>query len=133
MRPVSHVARRTKKVPPGRPMERIAFVRNSTELYMMNADGSGRKKLTGGTYDPPQPACSPDGQRIAFIDTLADLYVINADGSERRRLADAADSSSFPTWSPDSKKIAFFCPQGPGASTTDLAFTDLCVINADGS
>jgi Tol biopolymer transport system component len=98
---------------------------------VINTDGSVRKELTGGTYDPPQLAWSPDCQRIAFINN-SDLYVSNADSSELRRLANAGESAS-PTWSPNGQKIAFFCPQGPGASTTDRVVTDLCVINADGT
>jgi Tol biopolymer transport system component len=118
--------------------EKIAFFcrtdRGGDALCVINPDGGGRKELTGGTNDPPQQAWSPDGQRIAFINESGDLEVINADGTERRRLANAAAGSSSPTWSPDGEKIAFFCPPGPGASTTDRAsYTDLCVINADGT
>jgi Tol biopolymer transport system component len=112
--------------------EKIAIYDNGA-INVLNTDGSGRKQLTGDTYDPADLAWSPDGQRIAFVNSSADLYVINADGSGRRRLANAVGDSTSPTWSPAGERIAFFCPQGPGASTTDTAVSDLCVINADGT
>jgi Tol biopolymer transport system component len=98
-------------------------------INVINADGSGRKELTGGNA-PPQHAWSPDGQRIAFIDASSELSVINADGRGLRRLTDTPGQLpvALPTWSPDSEKIAYSCP----FEDTLHPRTDLCVINADG-
>jgi Tol biopolymer transport system component len=103
--------------------KRIAFIDASSELNVINADGSERKELPARTDDPPQLAWSPDGERIAFIGNRSKLNVINADGSGRRSLTNVPGLSyvAFPTWSPDSEKLAFSCP------------TDLCVINVDGT
>ena len=98
-------------------------------INVINADGSGRKELTGSNA-PPQHAWSPDGQRIAFIDASSELSVINADGRGLRRLTDTPGQLpvALPTWSPDSEKIAYSCP----FEDTLHPRTDLCVINADG-
>ena len=70
-------------------------------VFVMNADGSGQRKLTQGGS---QPHWSPDGQKIAFVsrrEDNADIYIMNADGSDQRNLTRAAgNSESQPVWSP---------------------------------
>jgi TolB protein len=57
-----------------------------TEIYVMNADGSGQRRLAYGA----QPRWSPDGRKIAYLKSgplIGGLYVMNADGSAQQRLA----------------------------------------------
>jgi Tol biopolymer transport system component len=110
-----------------------------SDIYVMNADGSGRRRLTQSPQNDGDPVWSPDGGRLAFVRIRggrADIYVVNADGSGLRRLAHAiafrpmsgAPSSGFganPAWSPDGRKIAF----RSNRDGTD----DIFVVNADGS
>jgi Tol biopolymer transport system component len=87
------------------------------ELFVMNADGSGVRRLTtsclapgGGPanpctdYGPRSPTWSPDSREIAFTCGYAGICVINADGSGVRRISDSGDE---PAWSPGGRKIAF--------------------------
>ena len=74
----------------------------NSEVYVMNADGSGKRNLTRDRASDDYPTWSPDGRRIAFLRGRLysnnpgglgvhrfygyHLYVMNADGSGLRRL-----------------------------------------------
>jgi WD40-like Beta Propeller Repeat len=51
--------------------DRIAYVSHSPsglhEIYTMNPDGTGRKKLTDNQAYDTSPAYSPNGKEIAFV------------------------------------------------------------------
>ena len=71
---------------------KIAFVSNrdgNLEIYVMNSDGSGQRRLTRHPGVDGSPAWSPDGRSIACGCERGgnfDIYVISADGSGQRRL-----------------------------------------------
>ncbi len=91
---------------------RIAFEEKG-EIYVMNADGTGKTPLTSNEYDASWPAWSPDGEQIAFSVNsgffgLDEIYVMNANGSNPTRLTNSlAASNQSPIWSPDGQRIAF--------------------------
>jgi Tol biopolymer transport system component len=96
--------------------------RNLAALFVVDADGSGLRRLTPWIADVGTPEWSPDGARIAF--NVADhglgsgrtqIHVVDADGSGRAALTDDRSSSSFwPTWSPDGSAIIFTRWRGVG-------------------
>lgn len=83
------------------------------EIYVINADGSGRKKITKNSAIPKAhfPDWSPDGTLIAFGSVRNDSYhiwVMKPDGSAVRRLTRGVlQEVNAPSWAPDSKRIAF--------------------------
>lgn len=101
---------------------RIAFSdheggRNDHDIYVMNVDGSGRRRFTTSPEDDVTPVWSPDGRRIAFIRRdvgccavgESHLWLMNADGSDPTRAPTGSDGlrDSWPSWSPDGRSIAF--------------------------
>jgi TolB protein len=79
------------------------------DIFVMNADGSGRTNLTN-TFDSDfMPAWSPDGSKIVFTshrDFNDEIYVMNADGSGQTRLTNNAPPGNtipedwFADWQP---------------------------------
>lgn len=102
---------------------------SSYEVWVMNADGSGRKQITNTSVAEQEPAWSPDGTKLVYasnsfdIDRETDLeiWTINADGTRRRQLTSNSSSETEPAWSPDGSKIAFKRSQ------------DIWVMNSDGT
>lgn len=110
-------------------------MRQNAQLWIIDADGSNARALTGGSSRNMRPAWSPDGSTIAFmsdrhaeidIDLIGtddgdlEIYLMARDGSNVRRLAECAEAAGGPAWSPDGQRIAFSCG-------------GLWVMNADGS
>lgn len=80
---------------------------DSQDIWLMNLDGSGKKRLGSGG----NPTWSPDGKRIPFnktVDGNTDVYFMDAaDGGNVTRLTTDTARDHGPTWSPDGSMIAF--------------------------
>jgi uncharacterized repeat protein (TIGR01451 family) len=100
----------------------------STNIWVMNADGSNRTYLTSSTDTEQEPAFSPDGTRIAYMRQLGnnpEVWVMNADGSGQTNLSQRPGFDTDPDWSPDGSKIAF-------TSYRD-GYDQIYLMNPDGS
>jgi Tol biopolymer transport system component len=76
--------------PDGRKLTFVSYRNGNSEVYVMNANGSGQRSLTRNPAFDGDPAWSPDGRKIAFVSHRDDsygVYVMNADGSGQRKLA----------------------------------------------
>src|SRR5438093_10355678 len=109
---------------------RIAFVSDrdgNPEIYVMNADGTGLRRLTNNAASDGQPAWSPDGTKIAFVRGSGlgeEIYVVKSDGTGLKRLTNNGYFDETPAWSPDGTKIAF-------VSSADT-YRHIYLMNANG-
>jgi TolB protein len=98
------------------------------EIYVMNTDGSGVRRLTHHDGWDAHPSWSPNGRRIAFDswrDGDGDIYVMDADGGGVRNLTNTDTDEDFPVWSPNGRLILF-------SGTRHRPEPDLYVMDADG-
>ena len=94
-------------------------------IFVMNADGTERRNLTGDTNLAHNwaPTWSPGGRKIAF-DSLRhlangsrnDIFVMTADGKELAQLTDGPGSNTSPVYSPDGTKIVYVSRRGGDAN-----------------
>lgn len=84
------------------------------EIYTMNADGSGMKRLTNYGKASFAPFFFPDGKRIIFASNINsksgrtfDLYMINSDGTGLEQVTFSDTFDSFPIFTADGKHLVF--------------------------
>jgi Tol biopolymer transport system component len=76
------------------------------EVYVINADGSGRTNLTTNSVSDLHPEWSPDGTKITFVSYMGgvpspEVYTMNADGSDVARVTKNPDGEDiYPSWQP---------------------------------
>jgi Tol biopolymer transport system component len=78
------------------------------DVYVANADGSGRRRITRGPERDILAQWSPDGRWIAFTRQVVrrgpeSIWLVRPDGTGLRRLT----SGAGPVWAPDSDGLAF--------------------------
>jgi Tol biopolymer transport system component len=99
------------------------------EIYVMNANGTRKRRLTRNSVPDVSPAFSPNGRRIVFRrggGQAADLWTMSATGrSPRRLLADPIGSDDDPVWSPKGDKILY--------QSNKTGAEEVWVVNADGT
>jgi TolB protein len=103
------------------------------DIYTMNADRTGRTRLTTDEGDDDEPVWSPDGSRIAWTRD-GDIWLMNVDGSEQVALTNGAELNRSPAWSPDGGRLVFVSDRGGGLGlyTMDAGGGDVQPLIADG-
>ena len=120
---------------------RIAYIDgggdHSNALWVIDADGTNRRKLAGGDWSHVDHLVwSPDGERLAFscrCPAGTGVYTIRADGSRLTLVSpDEVESMPKPQWSPDGSQIALV-HEDLGSYTVGKPTTGtLVVVGAEG-
>ena len=113
--------------------QKFAFARYmgdfNFEIWVINADGTGQRRLTRNKLVDDAPDWSPDGKRIVFergnYYTTRAIWVMNADGTAQRRLTRNAQNDRAPDWSSNGRGIVF--------ERKALILSNIWLMNADGS
>ncbi|MDX1649700.1 MAG: protein TolB, partial [Myxococcota bacterium] len=88
----------------------VGVADGATELFRVERDGGGLRRITNHRAIDVSPAWSPDGRRMAFVSDRTGaphIYVMDADGSDVRRLTYDGTYNTNPAWSPDGMWIAY--------------------------
>ncbi len=109
-----------------------------TDIFVVNADGSGRRRVTHDQVDAQRLEWSPDRRRFVFSTitraSSSSIWVLKRDGSKRRRLTPLGNwvkprwSTIWPSWSPNGRRI-FYSVLTEGVPGDQGIY----VMNADGT
>ena len=102
----------------------------NNQIYVMDSDGTNRRRLAANQAENFRPAWSLDGTKIAFVSNrnggFDQIYLMDDDGKNPIRLTGAV-WNDYPAWSPDGKKIAF------SSSPDGKKIVHIAVMDADGN
>src|SRR5688572_9151392 len=120
---------------------RVLFQSNrsgSTQIYLVQADGSRLRQLTDFPGGSHTPKWSPDGASIVFTrgsDETSDIWLMAADGSDQHALVATPGDDSHPQWSPDGESIIFNSsrPAPSREGESPAVWEDIYRVRRDGS
>jgi TolB protein len=100
-------------------LARRVFRPSWLELFVIGADGTGKRQVTDLHAASFAPFMHPNGRQIIFASNLHDptgrgfaLYLVNQDGTGLERVTYEGGFSSFPMFSPDGNLLVFVSTRG---------------------
>jgi TolB protein len=83
----------------------ITFLRRrdgQTDVWLMRADGSGKRQLTNSSFDEEYPSVSPDGAHVVFASvrppsSQSQIYLLRVQDGKQMQLTQAGQNSR-PLW-----------------------------------
>ena len=99
------------------------------EIYVMDMDGTGQRRITNSPSNDISPSLSPDDTTILFASDRSgnwEIYSVRTRGGEPGVLTGGQGANSAPCWAMGGRKVLF-------VSTRDAINGELYLMNPDGS
>gem|GEM_PF-2071072 len=103
------------------------------QVFVMDSNGNGKRRLSDGKGYAGQPAWSPDGKNVIYVagersdpGVAKELFVVPASGGTPKQITSLGADLGRPAWSPDGKHLIYLQNRGDRNRT-------IFVANADGS
>lgn len=99
------------------------------EIYLMDADGSNKRPITGHQSISLSPAWNPDGQEIAYVSYFSGapgIYLVSVTSGQKTPVVTEGSLNVSPSFSPDGSKLVFARSIGSGN-------TEIFLYNRDNS
>jgi TolB protein len=96
--------------PDGKTLAAVLTRDGTSQIYLMNPDGSNLRKITSSSAIDTEPFFTPDGQSIYFTSDRGgspQIYKMAASGGEPARITFDGDYNVSPRVSPDGKTLAY--------------------------
>ncbi|NOY60694.1 MAG: S9 family peptidase [Calditrichaeota bacterium] len=96
--------------------------KSNSDIYIINADGSGLRQMTQSDAADSHPRWSPDGKFLLFVSERkngSQLWLLPANGGEAKQLSDLSYEVSDPLWVPDGQNILFVAEVFPECGADD--------------
>jgi Tol biopolymer transport system component len=102
----------------------------NTDVYSVNPNGRGLRRLTDNPGFDACPAYSPDGKHITYCGGdnsssagVIEIWVMKSNGRKHRQVTHIGGRMTFPDFSPEGNRIVF-SGVVPGATTADVYAID---------
>jgi Tol biopolymer transport system component len=105
----THLGGRQCPPVPGRELGYVWPIYDTYDIFRVNTDGTGLRRLTSTAGYDAEATLAKDGSIVftSVRDGDMEIYSMNADGSNVRRLTNASGPDGGPFFSPDGSKIVF--------------------------
>ena len=112
----------------------------NVDIWVMNADGGNKKRLTDHPGYDADPEWSPGMEKIVYLSenhSNFDIWIMNPDGSGKEQLTESPDIEADLEWSPDGNRAAYISWSSKGyIYAREHNYEDkseIWVMNVDGS
>lgn len=88
----------------------LSIKRGNPDVYLINEDGTGPRRITTSYANDVSPTWSPDAREIAFVSDRAggpNIYKVSSSGGTPKRLTFKFKDNQSPDWSPRGDRIVF--------------------------
>jgi dipeptidyl aminopeptidase/acylaminoacyl peptidase len=110
--------------------------KSNADIWLVNADGSGLRKITESENSDTHPRWSPDGKSLLFVSSRENgnqVWRLPVDGGEAVQVTDFSMAVTDPEWLSDGRRIVFFTEVFPECGADDECNKNLADNMKDGA